>query len=251
MAATTLFWHHLGPCSFVNRELHLKPHKISELRSPSERFPGVETADGAADSSAATWAEETIVAVSTATGPGAIGIVRLSGPGAVAIAQSGFVPARGVGPRPGETYSMLYGHVVDPHTGQSVDEALLALMRAPRSYTREDVVELHCHGGLAAQLAVLRLMIRLGARLAEPGEFTRRAFLNGRIDLAQAESVAAIGQGANDAAMLKEAALGICVMSPEGAATETLLSSDLVMPNITAALELLDRPLRIVASLRK
>jgi tRNA modification GTPase len=138
------------------------------------------------------WGEDTIVAVSTATGPGAIGIVRMSGPEAVSIAQSAFHPARNAPLDDGETYRLLYGHVVDPDDGKPVDEVLMAVMRAPRSYTREDVIELHSHGGLAAQRAVLRLMVRLGARLAEPGEFTRRAFLNGRIDLTQAESVASI-----------------------------------------------------------
>ncbi|MBN1632023.1 MAG: tRNA uridine-5-carboxymethylaminomethyl(34) synthesis GTPase MnmE, partial [Thermoleophilia bacterium] len=136
--------------------------------------------------------EDTIVAVSTAVGLGAIGIVRLSGPLAIAVAERAFRPARGEPLQPGETYCLLYGHVVDPGSGNVVDEVLLAVMRAPQSYTREDVVELHCHGGVAAQRSVLRLMLQLGARLAEPGEFTRRAFLNGRIDLAQAESVAAI-----------------------------------------------------------
>jgi tRNA modification GTPase len=139
-----------------------------------------------------TWGEDTIVAISTALGPGAIGIVRMSGPDSLAIAQSVFRAGRGRPLRPEENYCLLYGYVFDPEEGQDVDEVLLAVMRAPRSYTREDVVELHCHGGLAAQRAVLRLLIRMGARLAEPGEFTRRAFLNGRIDLAQAESVAGI-----------------------------------------------------------
>ncbi|MCE5252777.1 MAG: tRNA uridine-5-carboxymethylaminomethyl(34) synthesis GTPase MnmE [Actinomycetia bacterium] len=138
------------------------------------------------------WAEDTIVAISTAIGTGAIGIVRMSGPDAIALAGRVFLPGRGTPIQADETYSLLYGHVVDPDNGDVVDEALLAVMRKPRSYTREDVVELHCHGGIAAQRAVLRLLTRMGVRLAEPGEFTRRAFLNGRIDLAQAESVAAI-----------------------------------------------------------
>lgn len=137
------------------------------------------------------WGEDTIVAISTAVGVGAIGIVRLSGPDAITLAERVFRPARGAFVQPGETYSLLYGHVIDQE-GAVVDEALLAVMRKPRSYTREDVVELHCHGGVAAQRAVLRLLVQVGARLAEPGEFTRRAFLNGRIDLAQAESVAGI-----------------------------------------------------------
>lgn len=139
-----------------------------------------------------TWGEDTIVALSTGTGIGAIGIVRMSGPGAVAIAESIFRAGRGTALEPEETHRLLYGHVMDPDDRQDVDEVLLAVMRAPHSYTREDVVEIHCHGGVAAQRAVLRLLVRLGARLAEPGELTKRAFLNGRIDLAQAESVAAI-----------------------------------------------------------
>ena len=135
---------------------------------------------------------DTIVAVSTAIGLGAIGIVRLSGPEAIPLAERAFRPARAARLRADETHCLIYGHVVDPRNAEVVDEVLLAVMRKPRTYTREDVVELHCHGGVAAQRAVLRLMLRLGARLAEPGEFTRRAFLHGRIDLAQAEGVAAI-----------------------------------------------------------
>jgi tRNA modification GTPase len=146
----------------------------------------------APDPAAQSWGEDTIVALSTATGVGAIGIVRMSGPAAVTIVERAFRPARGTGLEPGETHRLLYGHIADPGDGRDLDEVLLAVMRAPHSYTREDVVEVHCHGGIAAQRAVLRLLVRLGARPAEPGEFTRRAFLNGRIDLAQAEGVAAI-----------------------------------------------------------
>lgn len=135
---------------------------------------------------------DTIAAISTALGPGAIGIVRLSGPEALMVAEKAFRPARGRGIEHEESFCLLYGHVVDPDDGETIDEVLLAVMRGPRSYTREDVVEFHCHGGLVAQRAVLRLVLRLGARLAEPGEFTRRAFLNGRIDLAQAEAVAGV-----------------------------------------------------------
>jgi len=132
---------------------------------------------------------DTIAAIATAIVPqqGSIGIVRLSGAKAVAIAQSLFVAA---GKQPWESHRILYGHVRDPITQERVDEALLLLMRAPRSYTREDVVEFHCHGGLIPVQRVLQLCIGAGARLAEPGEFTLRAFLNGRLDLTQAESVA-------------------------------------------------------------
>ena len=140
---------------------------------------------------ATTWGDDTIVAVSTATGRGAIGIVRLSGPQALAIVAEAFRPA-GLPRLPDDSHVIHYGRIVDPADGETIDEVLVGVMRAPRTYTREDVVEVNCHGGPVAQRAVLRLLVRLGARLAEPGEFTRRAFLNGRIDLAQAESVASI-----------------------------------------------------------
>ncbi|MEA5452768.1 tRNA uridine-5-carboxymethylaminomethyl(34) synthesis GTPase MnmE [Leptolyngbya sp. CCNP1308] len=132
---------------------------------------------------------ETIVAIATAIAPqqGSVGIVRLSGAEAVAIARALFhAPGR----QRWESHRILYGHVRDPRTRQPIDEALLLLMLTPRSYTREDVVEFHCHGGLMAVQQVLQLCLSQGARLAEPGEFTLRAFLNGRLDLTQAEGVA-------------------------------------------------------------
>ena len=171
------------------------------------------------------------MAVSTATGPGAIGIVRMSGPNAIVIAHAAFQPARGSAIQAKETYGLLYGHVVDPRTEESVDEALLLVMRAPRSYTREDVVEVHCHGGLAAQRAVLRLLVRLGARVAQPGEFTRRAFLNGRIDLAQAESVAAI-VGARSSGALRAS-----VRQLEGGLSEKLRSLRRELVGLLAQIE--------------
>ena len=127
---------------------------------------------------------ETIAAIATAIVPqqGSVGIVRLSGSTAVTIAQQVF---RSSGPW--ESHRILYGYITHPETGQTIDEALLLLMRSPRSYTREDVVEFHCHGGIMAVQQVLQLCIAQGARLAEPGEFTLRAFLNGRLDLTQAE----------------------------------------------------------------
>jgi tRNA modification GTPase len=143
------------------------------------------------DSWTDSWSEETIVAVSTPLGRGAIGIVRMSGPDAFTIASACVRPAAGVA-LSGDSHRLTYGRVIDPRNGEAMDEVLVAVMRAPRTYTREDIVEVHCHGGPAAQRAVLRLLVQLGARVAEPGEFTRRAFLNGRIDLTQAESVAAI-----------------------------------------------------------
>lgn len=137
--------------------------------------------------------EDTIAAISTATAPGGIGIVRLSGKQALAIADRIFVAKNKKRPSQFKTFSVHYGHVVAPaETGQpprSVDEALLTVMRSPHSYTGEDVVEISCHGGLVVLKTILQLAIDGGARLAEPGEFTKRAFLNGRIDLTQAEAV--------------------------------------------------------------
>ncbi|WP_267384845.1 tRNA uridine-5-carboxymethylaminomethyl(34) synthesis GTPase MnmE [Cyanobacterium sp. uoEpiScrs1] len=132
---------------------------------------------------------ETIAAIATAIVPqqGSIGIVRLSGSQSLVIAKTLFnLPGKQIW----ETHRILYGYIRHPQTQQMIDEALLLLMLAPRSYTCEDVIEFHCHGGIIPVQQVLQLCLELGARLAEPGEFTLRAFLNGRIDLTQAESIA-------------------------------------------------------------
>jgi tRNA modification GTPase len=115
-----------------------------------------------------------------------VAIVRLSGPRAEAIGRALF---RAAGRQEWESHRVLYGHVHDPASGERVDEALLLLMRAPRSFTREDVVELHCHGGLEAVRRVQELVWAAGARPAGPGEFSQRAFLNGRLDLTRAEAI--------------------------------------------------------------
>lgn len=140
---------------------------------------------------------DTIAAIATPPGRGGIGIVRISGPRAVSIAAALFRRSGADSRAPGETtdaetresHRLYHGFVAEPETGRTIDEVLLAVMRAPRSYTREDVVEIQAHAGPAALRAILELLLRRGARLAEPGEFTRRAFLNGRIDLSQAEGV--------------------------------------------------------------
>jgi len=131
---------------------------------------------------------ETIAAIATAVVPqqGSVSIVRLSGREALSIARSLFDAP---GNQTWESHRILYGQVRHPQTRQAIDEALLMLMLSPRSYTREDVVEFHCHGGMMAVQQVLQLCLEQGARLAQPGEFTLRAFLNGRIDLTQAESI--------------------------------------------------------------
>ena len=142
---------------------------------------------------------ETIVAIATAivAQQGSIGVVRLSGAKAIAIAKQLFTAP---GKQVWETHRILYGYIRDPQTQKIVDEALLLLMLAPRSYTKEDIVEFHCHGGIIPVQEVLQLCIQQGARLAQPGEFTLRAFLNGRIDLTQAESVAELVSAQSTAA---------------------------------------------------
>ena len=131
----------------------------------------------------------TIAAIATAIIPqqGSIGIVRVSGEEAVAIAQQLFHTP---GKQKWESHRILYGYIRNPQTQQLIDEALLLLMLAPRSFTREDVVEFHCHGGMIPVQQVLQACLSAGARLAQPGEFTLRAFLNGRLDLTQAEGIA-------------------------------------------------------------
>ena len=130
----------------------------------------------------------TIAAIATAIVPaqGSVGIVRVSGTAAMTIAHTLF---HAPGQQVWDSHRLLYGYVRHPVTHQLVDEALLLLMLAPRSYTREDVVEFHCHGGIIPVQQVLQLCLEHGARLAQPGEFTLRAFLNGRLDLTQAESI--------------------------------------------------------------
>ena len=147
----------------------------------------------------ATTQGETIVAIATAivAQQGSIGVVRMSGKNSIAIAKQLFIAP---GNQPWSTHRILYGHICNPQTQEIVDEALLLLMLAPRSYTKEDIVEFHCHGGIIPVQQVLQLCIAQGARLAQPGEFTLRAFLNGRIDLTQAESVAELVSAQSNAA---------------------------------------------------
>ncbi len=132
--------------------------------------------------------EDTIAALSTPLGEGGIGIVRLSGPKAIALAEGIFRPTNSeVALSQVPTHTLHHGFIVSE--GKRIDEVLVSVMRAPRTYTREDVVEINCHGGIVATRAVLDLVLKHGARLAERGEFTKRAFLNGRISLDQAQAV--------------------------------------------------------------
>ncbi len=131
--------------------------------------------------------EETIAAVVTAPGMGSVGIIRLSGPESVAIAEKVY-GGRGRLAQ-AESHTIHYGKVVEPQTQKVVDEALFMLMRAPHSFTGEDVVEIQCHGGTVVMRRILQLLLDNGARLAEAGEYSKRAFLNGKRDLAQAEAI--------------------------------------------------------------
>lgn len=141
---------------------------------------------------------DTITAISTPLGEGAIGIVRLSGTDALAIAQSVF---KGKNLEQVASHTINYGHIIDPNTGTIVDEVMVSVMLAPKTFTRENVVEINTHGGIAVTNEILQLLIRQGARMAEPGEFTKRAFLNGRVDLTQAEAVMDIIRAKTDKAM--------------------------------------------------
>lgn len=144
---------------------------------------------------------DTIAAISTPMGEGAIAIVRLSGDEAVQIADRIFRSPNGKRLIEEKTHTIHYGHLVDPKTTETVEEVMVSLMKAPKTFTREDVVEINCHGGLVAVNRVLALVLKEGARLAEPGEFTKRAFLNGRIDLSQSEAVMDLIRAKTDRAM--------------------------------------------------
>jgi tRNA modification GTPase len=135
------------------------------------------------------FTEDTIAAISTPIGRGGIGIVRLSGKDAVKIANRLFSSPKHKKLTATPSHRILYGHIINPLNGEVVDEALVSVMKAPNTYTREDIVEVNCHGGVVPLKRVLELLVEGGARLAEPGEFTKRAFLNGRIDLVQSEAV--------------------------------------------------------------
>ena len=141
---------------------------------------------------------DTIAAISTPLGEGAIGIVRLSGTDSFAIAQKIF---KGKDLSKVASHTLNYGHIVDPHSGKVMDEVMVGAMKSPKTFTREDIIEINTHGGIAVTNEILQLAIREGARMAEPGEFTKRAFLNGRVDLTQAEAVMDIIRAKTDKAM--------------------------------------------------
>ena len=141
---------------------------------------------------------DTIAAISTPMGEGAISIVRLSGEDAVTIANHFF---KGQDLEHVESHTINYGHFIDPENSNLIDEVMVSVMRAPKTFTREDIIEINCHGGIVATNKILQMLLGYGARMAEPGEFTKRAFLNGRIDLTQAESVMDLIRAKTDRAM--------------------------------------------------
>ncbi|KRL89358.1 tRNA modification GTPase TrmE [Lactobacillus kalixensis DSM 16043] len=140
---------------------------------------------------------DTISAISTPIGEGGISIVRTSGEDAIKIVNEIF---KGADLSKVPTHTVHYGHIVDPATGKTIDEVMATVFRAPKTFTREDIVEISCHGGIVVTNHILQLILAQGARMADPGEFTKRAFVNGRIDLTQAESVMDIIRAKTDKA---------------------------------------------------
>lgn len=143
---------------------------------------------------------DTIAAISTPPGEGGIGIIRISGEEALEMADRVYSAGK-KNLSNQKSHTIHYGKIVDPKTGNQIDEVMVTVMRAPKTYTREDVVEINSHGGVVAVNKVLQTVLQTGARLAEPGEFTKRAFLNGRIDLSQAEAVMDVIRAKTDKAM--------------------------------------------------
>ena len=144
---------------------------------------------------------DTIAAISTPMGEGAIAIVRMSGPDSIIIADKLFKSIGNKKLMEVASHTIHYGHIIDPATDEVVEEVMVSLMRGPKTFTKEDVIEINCHGGLASVNRLLQLTTSYGARIAEPGEFTKRAFLNGRIDLSQAEAVMDLIRAKTDRAM--------------------------------------------------
>ncbi|MEH1646762.1 tRNA uridine-5-carboxymethylaminomethyl(34) synthesis GTPase MnmE [Pediococcus pentosaceus] len=141
---------------------------------------------------------DTIAAISTPPGEGGISIIRISGVDALKTASQIY---RGKDLNKVNSHTINYGHIIDPENGNEVDEVMVSVMRAPHTYTKEDIVEINCHGGIVATNRILQIILGLDARLAKPGEFTERAFLNGRIDLSQAEAVMDLIRAKTDQSM--------------------------------------------------
>lgn len=190
------------------------------------------------------YKEDTIAAIATPVGEGGVGIVRVSGPDAERVSNEIFARSGGRNGRL-RSHMLHYGAIREPRSGEIVDEVLLAVMRKPRSYTGEDVVEVHCHGGPFVVRRVLELVLSCGARHAEPGEFTKRAFLNGRLDLAQAEAVLDLIRARTDKGMrlaLDQAQGGLSKWV--GALREELLD---ILAQIEAAIDFPEEEIELLA----
>jgi tRNA modification GTPase len=174
---------------------------------------------------------DTISAISTPHGEGGIGIVRMSGPASISIAKKIFITPEGGDLNGIESHKVIYGYIRDPDTRKRIDEVLLTIMYSPKSFTREDMVEISCHGGFLPVRRILDLTLRHGARLAEPGEFTKKAFLNGRINLLQVEAVIDIIKSSSDIAL--ESAM----IQLEGGLAKNITSMRDILINMLAEIE--------------
>lgn len=175
--------------------------------------------------------EDTIAAVATGMGGAGIGIIRISGNKAIELGNMLFVNPKGKTLEMAKSHELIYGKIVDPLTKKDIDEVLISKMKAPHSYTAEDIVEINCHGGIVPMRKILKLVIKSGARLAEPGEFTKRAFLNGRLDLTQAEAVIDIINAKT------EKSLEYSVAQLEGRLSDKLEELDQVLVGILSHME--------------
>ncbi|MBC3888471.1 tRNA uridine-5-carboxymethylaminomethyl(34) synthesis GTPase MnmE [Acetobacterium paludosum] len=175
--------------------------------------------------------EGTIAAVATGMGGAGIGIIRISGNKAIEIGNNIFINPKGKTLEAAKSHELLYGRIVDPITNKDIDEVLISKMKTPHSYTAEDIVEINCHGGIVPMRKILKLVIKSGARLAEPGEFTKRAFLNGRIDLTQAEAVMDIINAKT------EKSLEYSVAQLEGRLSEKLEELDVILVAVLSHME--------------
>ena len=185
--------------------------------------------------------DDTIAAVATAMGEGGIGIVRISGENALSILEKVFCSVKN---RPTENRKLTYGFVTDNFTGEKIDEVMAVYMKAPHSYTAEDVVEIQCHGSIVSLRKILALVLKNGARLAEPGEFTKRAFLNGRLDLSQAEAVIDLVRAKSDKTF------DVALSQLEGSFSKKIkeIRSDLVdiLVNITVNIDYPDEDIAVI-----
>lgn len=185
--------------------------------------------------------DDTIAAVATAMGEGGIGIVRISGENVLSILEKVFCSVKN---RPTENRKLTYGFVTDNFTGEKIDEVMAVYMKAPHSYTAEDVVEIQCHGSIVSLRKILALVLKNGARLAEPGEFTKRAFLNGRLDLSQAEAVIDLVRAKSDKTF------DVALSQLEGSFSKKIkeIRSDLVdiLVNITVNIDYPDEDIEVI-----